>query len=206
MSNPGIILIGAGGHAKSCIDVIEQEDKFQIMGLVGSPHEVGAHVLGYEVLGTDDALSEFLNMTQHALVVVGHIETNDLRSNLFFKISNIGFLSPVVISPLAYVSPHAVVGKGTVVMHRATINAGARIGDNCIINSHALIEHDVVVEDHCHIATSAIINGGSTVGKSSFVGSGSTIRESITIGHNCSIGMEVGVRHDLPSNSKFVGE
>jgi sugar O-acyltransferase (sialic acid O-acetyltransferase NeuD family) len=206
VSNPGIILIGAGGHAKSCIDVIEQEDKFQIMGLVGSPHEVGAHVLGYEVLGTDDALSEFLNMTQHALVVVGHIETNDLRSNLFFKISNIGFLSPVVISPLAYVSPHAVVGKGTVVMHRATINAGARIGDNCIINSHALIEHDVVVEDHCHIATSAIINGGSTVGKSSFVGSGSTIRESITIGHNCSIGMEVGVRHDLPSNSKFVGE
>ena len=206
MNKPALLLIGAGGHAKACIDVIEQEDKFRIIGLVGSPVEVGTHVLGYEVLGTDDVISELLNIAQYALVAVGQIGTNDLRSKLFSKIINIGFLSPIVISPMAYVSPHAVVGKGTVVMHRATINAGARIGDNCIINSHALIEHDVVVEGHCHIATSATINGGSTVGKSSFVGSGTTIRELITIGQSCSIGMGISVRHDLSPNSQFVGE
>jgi sugar O-acyltransferase (sialic acid O-acetyltransferase NeuD family) len=206
MSKPGLLLIGAGGHAKSCVDVIEQEDKFRIIGLVGSPSEVGTYVLDYEVLGTDDALSELQNMTQYALVAVGQIGTNDLRSDLFTKISNIGFISPVVISPMAYVSPRAIVGKGTVVMHRATINAGATIGDNCIINSHALIEHDVVVGDHCHIATSAIINGGSTVGLCSFIGSGSTIREAVSIGRNSSIGMNVSVRRDLPPNSRFVGE
>lgn len=206
MSKPGLLLIGAGGHAKSCIDVIEQEDKFRIIGLVGSPNEVGTHVLGYKVLGTDDVLSELLNLTQFALIAVGQIGANDLRSTLFSKIANIGFKLPVVISPMTYVSPRAVIGKGTVVMHHATINAGAKIGDNCIINSHVLIEHDVVVEDHCHIATSATINGGSTVGRSSFVGSGSTIRESITIGHMCSIGMGISLRHDLPPNSQFVGE
>jgi sugar O-acyltransferase (sialic acid O-acetyltransferase NeuD family) len=206
MNNPALLLIGAGGHAEACIDVIEQEDKFRIIGLVGSPVEVGTHVLGYEVLGSDDVLSELLSISQYALVAIGQIGTNDLRSKLFSEIINIGFLSPIVVSPMAYVSPHAVVGKGTVVMHRATINAGARIGDNCIINSHALIEHDVVVEDHCHIATSATINGGSTVGKSSFVGSGTTIRELITIGQSCSIGMGMSVRHDLSPNSQFVGE
>ena len=206
MTKPGLLLIGAGGHAKSCIDVIEQEDKFRIIGLVGSPNEVGTRVLGYEVLGTDDVLSELLNLSKFALVAVGQIGTNDLRSTLFSKIANIGFKLPVIMSPMAYVSPRAVIGKGSVVMHRATINAGAKIGDNCIINSHALIEHDVTVENHCHIATSATINGGSTVGKSSFVGSGTTIRESITIGHSCSIGMGMSVRHDLPPNSQFVGE
>jgi len=206
MNNPALLLIGAGGHAEACIDVIEQEDKFRIIGLVGSPVEVGTHVLGYEVLGSDDVLSELLSISQYALVAIGQIGTNDLRSKLFSEIINIGFLSPIVVSPMAYVSPHAVVGKGTVVMHRATINAGARIGDNCIINSHALIEHDVVVEDHCHIATSETINGGSTVGKSSFVGSGTTIRELITIGQSCSIGMGISVRHDLSPNSQFVGE
>ena len=206
MSNPGLLLIGAGGHAKSCIDVIEQENKFKIMGLVGSPNEVGTHVLGYEVLGTDDVLTELLNLSQFALVAVGQIGTNDLRSTLFSKIANIGFKLPVVMSPMAYASPHAVIGKGSVVMHRATVNAGARIGDNCIINSHVLIEHDVIVEDHCHIATSATINGGSTVGRFSFIGSGTTIRESITIGHSCSIGMGMSVRHNLPPNSQFVGD
>ena len=206
MSKPGLLLVGAGGHAKSCIDVIEQEDKFQIIGLVGSPNEVGARVLGYEVLGTDDVLTEFLSLSKFALIAVGQIGTNDLRSTLFSKIANIGFKLPVIMSPIAYVSTRAVIGKGSVVMHHATINAGAKIGNNCIINSHALIEHDVIVEDHCHIATSATINGGSTVGKSSFVGSGTTIRESITIGHSCSIGMGMSVRHDLPPNSQFVGE
>ena len=36
MSKLGLLLIGAGGHAKSCVDVIEQENEFQIIGLVGS--------------------------------------------------------------------------------------------------------------------------------------------------------------------------
>ena len=206
MTKPGLLLIGAGGHTKACIDVIEQEDKFRIIGLVGSPNEVGTHVLGYEVVGTDEVLTELLSLSKFALIAVGQIGTNDLRSTLFSKIANIGFKIPVIMSPMAYVSPRAVIGKGSVVMHRATINAGAKIGDNCIINSHALIEHDVIVGDHCHIATSATINGGSTVGKSSFVGSGTTIRESITIGHSCSIGMGMSVRHDLPPNSQFVGE
>jgi len=206
MSKPGILLIGAGGHAKSCIDVIERENRFQIIGLVGSPNEVGTRVLGYEVLGTDDDLSDLLKFAHFALISVGQIGVNELRSNLFSKILNLGFVSPVVTSPLAYVSPHAVVGMGTVVMHHATINAGASIGNNCIINSQVLVEHDVVVEDHCHIATGAIINGGSSVGRSSFIGSASTVRESIKIGTMCAIGMGVIVLHDILANSQFVGD
>ena len=29
-----IILIGAGGHAKACIDVIEEENKYKIIGVI----------------------------------------------------------------------------------------------------------------------------------------------------------------------------
>jgi sugar O-acyltransferase (sialic acid O-acetyltransferase NeuD family) len=206
MSKPGLLLIGAGGHAKSCIDVIEQENEIKIVGLVGSLSEVGTRVLGYEVLGTDDDLSDLLKFAQFALISVGQIGVNELRSNLFSRILNLGFKSPVVTSPLAYVSPHAVVGKGTVVMHHATINAGAAVGNNCIINSQVLIEHDVVVGDHSHISTGVTMNGGSTVGRSGFIGSGSTIRDSISIGTMCAIGMGVIVRHDVPANSQFVGD
>ena len=206
MSKPGILLVGAGGHAKSCIDVIEQENQFQVIGLVGSFNEVGTQVLGYEVFGTDDELPELMKFAEFALISVGQIGVNELRSNLFSKILNLGFVLPVITSPLAYVSPHAVVGKGTVVMHHATINAGASIGNNCIINSQVLVEHGVVVEDHCHIATGATINGESSLGRSSFIGSGSTIRESISIGTMCAIGMGVIVRHDVPANSQFVGD
>ena len=39
-----LILIGAGGHARSCIDVIEQEGKFKITGIVGLESELGLQV------------------------------------------------------------------------------------------------------------------------------------------------------------------
>ena len=57
MSPSPIILVGAGGHARSCIDVIEQSGSHDIAGLVALPNEVGSQTLGYEVLGTDAAAS-----------------------------------------------------------------------------------------------------------------------------------------------------
>ena len=34
-----IVLVGGGGHARSCIDVIEMENKFSIAGIVDKdPH------------------------------------------------------------------------------------------------------------------------------------------------------------------------
>ena len=51
MTKPEIILIGAGGHALSCIDVIEQEDKFKIAGLIGKKEELGRKVCGYNIIG-----------------------------------------------------------------------------------------------------------------------------------------------------------
>ena len=38
-----IILIGAGGHAESCIDVIESTNKYEIIGLVAKS-ELGKKV------------------------------------------------------------------------------------------------------------------------------------------------------------------
>ena len=51
-----IVLVGAGGHAKSLIDVIELENKFEIFGLVDNAKN--GEVLGYKVLGTDEILKE----------------------------------------------------------------------------------------------------------------------------------------------------
>ena len=54
MIKPSIILIGSGGHARSCIDVIEQQGKYQIAGLIGMPYEVHTQHLGYSLIGTDN--------------------------------------------------------------------------------------------------------------------------------------------------------
>jgi sugar O-acyltransferase (sialic acid O-acetyltransferase NeuD family) len=204
MNKPGLIIIGAGGHAHACIDVIEQQGEYAIAGLVGRPEEVGSEHLGYTVITTDNELLQLANDYSYAFIAVGQIKSPESRIRLFRQASTLGFQLPVIVSPSAYVSRHAILGAGTIVMHGAIVNAGVKIGDNCIINTRALIEHGALVEDHCHISTGAILNGDVTVGAGSFVGSGSVIKEGIALGRDCIVGMGLVVRRKQPDKTRFV--
>ena len=173
-----LILIGGGGHCKSCIDVIEQENKFIIAGIVDINTAV-SDLLGYPLFGIDDDLAMLKSNYDYALVTVGQIKTPSIRIRLLDYAKTLGFKLPSIISPRAYVSKHAKIGQGTIVMHDALINAGVLVGDNCIINTKTLIEHDAVIENNCHISTGAIINGGAIVKQGTFVGSNVVTKESV---------------------------
>lgn len=179
-----IVLIGGGGHCKSVIDVIEQEGQFEIVGIVDKPELLGSNVLGYSVIGSDSDLDSLAKKYQYALITVGQIKSPLLRIRLFDLAISAGFTLPNIISPNAYVSKHAVIGRGVVVMHNAIVGANVSIEDNCIINSKALIEHDCSISEHCHVSTNATINGGVIVRPRCFIGSGVITKESITIGEN----------------------
>ena len=176
-----IILIGGGGHCKAVIDVIEQEGKFQIAGIVDKSELIETDVFGYPVIGSDSDLNSLVKIHTHAIVTVGQIKLPDTRIKLFNLAMKAGFILPTIISPRAYVSEYANIGDGSVIMHNALVNANAKVGLNCIINTNALIEHDSNIADHCHIATNAVINGNVSVGQGSFIGSGSITKEGITI-------------------------
>ncbi|MEO0489421.1 MAG: acetyltransferase [Cyanobacteria bacterium J06659_2] len=206
MTPKSILLVGAGGHAQACIDVLEQAGRFTILGLVGRPEEVGSQVLGYPVLGTDDDLTDLHAEASYALVTLGQIKTPVPRIRLFNQLQQLGFQLPVVISPQAYVSRHAQVNIGTIVMHGAYVNAGAVVGRNCILNTKSLVEHNAVIGDHCHVSTAATVNGGVKVGDGVFLGSNSSLREMICIAPGAIVGMGQTVRQDLAADSPVVGE
>jgi sugar O-acyltransferase (sialic acid O-acetyltransferase NeuD family) len=205
VSKPKLLLIGAGGHANSCIDVIEQEGKFEIAGLIGLPDQVGTKHFNYEVIGTDSELESFLIQFKFALVTVGQVENAKVRIRLYERIKTIGFNVPSIKSKSAYVSNHAIISDGTIIMHNVIVNSGVHIGENCIVNTSSLIEHDVKVSNHCHISTGVTVNGGVRIGSNTFIGSRSVIRENLSIGDNCVIGMGTVLLNDMSSESKIVG-
>jgi sugar O-acyltransferase (sialic acid O-acetyltransferase NeuD family) len=181
MSKEKIVLVGGGGHCHSVIDVIELENKYEIIGIVDKKELMGQKVLGYEVIACDDDLATLYKECKNAVVTVGQIKSNSLRVKLFEKLKSIGFTLPVIKSPLAYVSKYSKIDEGTVVMHHALINVNVTVGKNCIINTKALLEHDVKVEDSCHISTSSVVNGGVVVKKGTFFGSNAVSRESMEV-------------------------
>jgi len=195
-----ILLLGAGGHARSCIDVLEKENQFEIAGLIEKGESISNESLGYPVIGTDDDLKDLRKQYKNALITVGQIKSPKIRMKLYQLLKELDFTLPVIVSPHAYVSKHAQIGEGSIIMHGVIINANAIIGNNCIINNKSLIEHDAVIGDHCHIATGAIINGEVSVENETFIGSGAVTKQAIAIGKNCVIGAGVVLKNDIESN------
>jgi sugar O-acyltransferase (sialic acid O-acetyltransferase NeuD family) len=176
-----IILIGGGGHCRSCIDVIEAENKFAIKGIVDLAEQVGKSIIGYPVIGTDDDLKNLSQLDTSFLITIGQLRDPFKRVKIFQMLKDLGAKMPSIVSPHAYVSKHTNIGAGTIVMHHAIVNACAQIGDNCIINTKALVEHDAVIGSHSHISTGAIVNGGVKIGENSFYGSGAVSKEYIEL-------------------------
>ena len=176
MPEKEIILLGGGGHCRSCIDVIESSKTFKIAGIVEQPgSNKTKSILGYPVIGYDNDLATLRKKYDYALITIGQIGSSNIRQKIFNQLKKSGFILPVIISSLAHVSKHAVLGEGTIVMHQVIVNAGAYIGCNCILNTRCLIEHDVKIGDHTHISTTAVLNGEVMIGSGSFVGSNATI-------------------------------
>jgi len=196
-----IILIGGGGHCKSCIGVIESEAKYTIAGIVDLTEKLHQKILDYEIITTDDDLPQLVKEYKYFLITLGQIKSPEKRIRIFQTLKELGAKLPVMISPLAYVSKHAEIGDGTIIMHHALINAGAKIGSNCIINTKALIEHDAIIGNHCHIATGAVINGGVKVGSGTFFGSNAVCKEYIEIAENAVIGCGAKIIKNVPPNS-----
>lgn len=181
--NP-LILVGAGGHARSIIDIVESNNDWEIYGLVGIHREIGKNILGYEVIGTDEDLHSIYSKCNNAIIALGKIGKCDKREIVGLELEKIGFNFPTIKSNSSYLSKHSSIGYGTSIGHGVIINAGSKIGSHCILNSKSLIEHDCIIHDHCHISTGVIINGGCEVGGNSFIGSGSIIREGVKIPPN----------------------
>jgi len=200
-----IVLVGAGGHAKACIDVIETEKKHSIYGLVEKSSIDNQEILGYKIVGSDDDLEKIFGEVGCALVTVGQVKSPAIRVKLFETLKSIGFNLPVIASPSAHLSKHSSIGDGSIIMHGAVVNASAGIGKNCIINNKALVEHDVKIQDHCHIATGAIINGDVTIGRGTFIGSGAVIYNGISIGDNCVVAAGLTIKRSIKNNSIIRG-
>lgn len=196
-----LLLVGGGGHARACIDVLLAGGEWGIRGIIEKDGQVGSSKTGYPVLGTDSNLEKLIEKSTPVLISVGQLPSPSLRRVLHERLLGCGVIFPVIRSPQAYISPTALVGFGSIVMHGALVNTGAQVGEQCIVNSRALIEHDSVVGDFCHVSTGALINGGVSVGAGSFIGSGAVVREGVRIGDDVVVGAGAKVLRDLPNGA-----
>lgn len=203
MNQKNLILIGGGGHCKSVIDVAESA-RYNILGILDMPENIGKSVLDYKVIGTDDDIPQYADKAEF-VITVGFIKSPAIRMRLYDKVREAGGKLATIVASTAHVSRYASLGEGTVVMHQAIVNAGARIGENCIINTFCNIEHDAVIGDQCHISTGAMVNGDCKVGKMCFIGSQSVLVNGINICDDVTVGAGSLVRKNILKSGIYSG-
>jgi sugar O-acyltransferase (sialic acid O-acetyltransferase NeuD family) len=198
-------VIGAGGHAKVVIDIVEKGNLWEIAFLVDDdPALKGKEIFGYQVLGNKSDLLERNNLTdvRNALVAIGN---NVLRAEAARWLVDHGFRLITAVHPSAQIARGVRVGLNTVVMAGAVINSDSVLGDSVIINTSASVDHDCVVAAGTHIAPGCHLCGSVTVGPRTMVGAGSTVAQGVTIGENCVIGAGSVVVQNIPPNVVALG-
>jgi UDP-perosamine 4-acetyltransferase len=199
--NANIVMVGAGGHAKVCIELL------QAMGMTVAYCIAGGDApptcLGIPVLAGDEQLVRLRKEGYtRAFIAIG---ANRLRAKLGAAAQELGYELVNAVSPRAVVSPSARLGSGVAVMAGAVINADAVIGDLAIVNTGATIDHDSVIGDAVHVAPQSALAGNVSIGAGSFLGIGAKVIPGITIGEGVTVGAGGVVIRNLAAGTTAVG-
>lgn len=194
-----LIIIGAGGFAKSAIDSLDQHS-YSIKGFVDNYRNDKEH-LGYPILGRN--LDDIKNPEDFFYFIA--IGDNRKREFWYQEVKNRHLKFINIIDKSAIISDNAQIGNGCFVGKMVVINNTAVVGNNCIINTRALIEHGCKIGNHVNISTNTVLNGDVEIGNRSFIGSCSVINGQNKIGNNVIIGSGAVVTKNIDDNCTAVG-
>ena len=128
------MILGNGGHAKSLVDIIEREKRYEIAGYVVNENNSEMPDVKYPRLGGDAQLEQiFQSGITNAAVGVGYMGNSGLREKLWEQLKQIGFSLPVICDPSAVLAGNVKIGEGSFIGKGSIVNANASVGKMCII-------------------------------------------------------------------------
>lgn len=207
MEKQKIVIVGAGGHAREVLDLVEainqEVRRFEILGFVVEP--------GYEQPGT--MINE--------MPVLGHFDWLEARKHEVKAVCGVGFSAPRfrvvqklealevefvnLVHPRAILTRWVTMGYGVIVAAGCILTNQVRIGNHAHINRMSNVGHDNVLEDFVTVSPGVNLSGNVTLKQGAFIGTGASIIEGQTVGAWSRIGAGAAVIHDIPENTTAVG-
>ncbi len=199
-----VILIGAGGHGKVVLDILQCEGKHRVIGFLDADSSLhGSTVAGVPVLGGINQLHKLKAQKVRAAII--SIGDNRIRRQYAKEAADAGLELITAIHPKATVAKSATIGRNVVIAAAAVICPEVTLGDSVIVNTAAVVDHECVVGEAVHICPAATLAGRVQVGDMAFIGMGAKIIQCLSIGSASIIGAGAVVRTDIPPDCTAVG-
>ena len=194
-----VYLYGAGGISKIIYEILLSMGK-QVKGIFDDdPPNAKFRNLqvrpGIGLVGKDN----FPPLDAPVVISVG----NNARRAEIARMLNAQYGTAIHTSVL--ISPTAVVGPGTIILHGSIVQAGTRLGAHVLVNTGASIDHDCIVGDYAHVSSRATLCGHVEVGEGSDIGAGAVVIHCVRVGKWCRVGAGAVVLHDVPDYTTVVG-
>lgn len=188
-----IAIYGAGGHAKSALEVCRDEG-CEVVAVIEDNSSQNTFC-GLDVLSSIP--DDFLQRGIEIHFAIGHNAQRKELVGRTLKASDYGLLATLIHSS-AVVSKMSVIRPGTLIMPNAYVGPSAELGICSIVNTGSIVEHDSVVGDFSSLGPGATLAGNVRVGDLTMIGMGASVLEKVSIGSMATIGANSLVTRDIP--------
>ena len=193
-----IIIMGAGGQARSLIPILIQNN-YNIHGILDDTFDSGKQesILNIKLIG---AFEHF----RYNMPVVLAIGDNLKRMQLFERFRS-DILRDNLCHNTSFIDPDTNMGNSNQIFGRCFINARVIIGDNNIINTGSILEHEVKIGSHNHISVGSILCGRVTIGDRCFIGAGAVVIDKLSVCSDVIVGANSVVISHITEPGVYVG-
>lgn len=194
MSDTGLTLIGAGGHARSLLALLRRLalDVSQIVDPAARPDE--------QIMGIPVRLQPTL-LSGPLVLAIG----DNLKRQQAFLQWTAELYQSLLQAPDALVDPSARFGIANQVLSGCYIGPQVVAGDNNLFNTRCIVEHEVQLGSHCHIAVAAILLGRAQLGDRCMIGAGAVVRDGVRLGNDVILGAQAFAAADLLEPGVYAG-
>lgn len=200
-----MLILGASGHAKEVLDVIQQGgDDREIVFFDDLSEDLPERLFEkYRIVRSIGDAEKELSKDKRFVLGIGNPIA---RYKLAGKFLSLGGDLVSVISPLSRIGNHNVLlGRGLNVMTGVVITNEITIGEGTLINAGCSIHHDTRIGRYCEISPGARVTGGCVVGDFCSIGTGAVLIPRVRLGNNVVVGAGAVVTKDVEDDTMVMG-
>lgn len=200
-----LVIVGAGGHGREVLDVVEAlNERAAVWAVAGflddgdGPFDLVAR-RGAGVLGPVAALADIEGW------YVAGVADPGVRRRIDQLAAAHGRRPATLVHPAATVAGDAEVGPGSVLAAGVRVTANARLGRHVHLDVNSSVSHDCQVGDYVTLAPGAVVGGSVALGEGAYVGAGATVIQNLALGAGAVVGAGAAVVRDVPPGTVVVG-
>jgi len=196
-----MLLIGAGGHALECFDILSKNYQYDFLEFYDEISGNSHFMKKYNIIKDQRDLEGHFEKDPRFVLAVGNPK---LREYFYERFTNAGGQMVNLFGFQNTVSAFSEYATADV-FNLCFLGSKVRIGKGSLVNTGAQIHSAVAVGEFCEISPKAVLSNSVQIGSNTRIGANATILPNISIGNHVVVGAGAVVTDDIPDHVLVVG-